>query len=178
MARKQVEVDKKLLKIVRGFFKAKDDFETYENSYKLERNAFYESMDKYFNGFSGSKKSETFEDANGDLLVVTKVSPTKIEWIPEKLKARVTKFVWKKIVRKRYEVNNMAGLVSYLKTCGVNPIIFKGFIEVTETVDEKAIERLGDLGELTPHNIAGCYVISSSKPYYRLQRKKVQVGQE
>lgn len=176
MAQKQHNDDElnRITDIVRSFFKRYEGFKESEKLYKDMQAKFNEEMDAHFNMLSGARKNDTFEDSNGDLLVVTKVSPTKIEWIPEKLKARVTKPVWKKLVKKRYEITDMAGLVRYLKSCGVNPIIFKGFIEVTETIDEKQIERLGDLGELTPHNIAGCYVVKSSKPYYKLKRKSVE----
>lgn len=176
MAQKQHDIDERnrITDIVCSFFKKYESFKESEKAYKHMQVQFNAEMDTYFGTLSGARKSDTFEDSNGDLLVVTKVSPTKIEWIPEKLKARVAKPVWKKLVKKRYEIVDMAGLVRYLKSCGVNPIIFKGFIEVTETVDEKQIERLGDLGELTPHNIAGCYVVKSSKPYYKLKRKSVE----
>lgn len=176
MAQKQHNADERnrITDVVRLFFETYESFKESEKQYKYMQAKFNVEMDTHFNTLSGARKSDMFEDSNGDLLVVTKVSPTKIEWIPEKLKARVTKPVWKKLVKKRYEIVNMDGLVRYLKSCGVNPIIFKGFIEVTETVDEKQIERLGDLGELTPHNIAGCYVVKSSKPYYKLKRKSVE----
>lgn len=175
MAQKRHEPDDsgRITKIVRSFFKAYEGFKESEKAYKQMQVQFNVEMDEHFGTLSGTRKSDTFEDSNGDLLIVTKVSPTKIEWIPEKLKARVTKQVWKKLVKKRYEIVDMKGLAQYLKSCGVNPVIFKGFIEVTETIDEKQIERLGDLGELTPHNIAGCYVVKSSKPYYKLKRKSV-----
>lgn len=176
MAQRQHDINERnrITDIVCSFFKWYESFKESEKQYKYMQEKFNAEMDAHFNTLSGARKNDTFEDSNGDLLVVTKVSPTKIEWIPEKLKARVTKPVWKKLVKKRYEIVDMAGLVRYLKSCGVNPVIFKGFIEVTETVDEKQIERLGDLGELTPHNIAGCYVVKSSKPYYKLKRKSVE----
>lgn len=161
----------RLTSIVQLFFKKHEKFKSVEAQYKELEAEFNAEMDSYFRSMANHRKSETFCDTNGDNLVVTKVEWAHIEWLPEKLKARVTKPVWKKLVIKHYEVSDVAGLIQYLKGFGVDPMVFKSFIEVTETVDEKAIERLGDLGELTPHNIAGCYLVKSSKPYYKLKRK-------
>lgn len=157
---------------VRSFFKRYEKFKAIEEQYKELQSEFNEDMDSYFDRLAANRKTAKFEDTNGDVLSVTRVAPTKIEWIPEKLRARVTKPIWKQLVKKHYEVINMPGLIKYLKSRGVDPIIFRSFIEVTETVDEKAIERLGDIGKLTPHNIAGCYMVKSSKPYYKLKRKR------
>lgn len=164
--------------VVQSFFKKHEKFKAIETQYKQLEVEFNEEMDSYFGSMSNRRKSETFQDTNGDGLMVTKAERTHIEWLPEKLKARVERSVWKKLVVKHYEVSDMDGLIRYLKSCGVDPQIFKSFIEVTETVDEKAVERLGDLGELTPHNIAGCYLVKSSKPYYKLKRKLGNVEQE
>jgi len=157
---------------VRSFFKRYEKFKAIEKQYKELQSEFNESMDNYFDQLAANRKTVRFEDINGDVLSVTRVAPTRIEWIPEKLRARVTKPVWKQLVKKHYEVIDMPGLIKYLKSCGVDPTIFKSFVEVTETVDEKAIERLGDVGKLTPHNIKGCYIVKISKPYYKLKRKQ------
>lgn len=157
---------------VRSFFKRHEKFEAIKAQYEELRAEFNSDMDAYYDKFlAENRKNAKFEDTNGDELIITRVAPTKIEWFPDKLRKRVTKPIWKQLVQKHYEIKDMPGLVRYLKSCGVDPNIFKMYIEVTETVDEKAIERLGDLGKLTPHNIAGCYLVKSSKPYYRLKRK-------
>lgn len=157
---------------VRSFFKRYEKFKAIEAQYKELQSEFNDDMDHYFDGLARNRKFAKFEDSNGDVLVVTRVAPTKIEWFPEKLKARVTKPIWKQLCKKHYEVVDMPGLIKYLKTCSVDPKVFKMFVEVTESVDEQAIERLGDIGKLAPHNIAGCYMVKSSKPYYKLKRKR------
>lgn len=162
---------------VRAFFKRHEKYKAIESQYKALQAEFTEAMDEYFGSLSAGRKNALFEDIDGDLIQVSKVERTTIEWLPEKLRKRVTLPVWRKLVRKHYEVTDMPGLIQYLKSCGVDPNIFKAFINVTETVDEKAIERLGDLGELTPHNIAGCYLVHTSKPYYKLKRKSAEDGQ-
>ena len=96
---------------VRSFFKRYEKFKTIEEQYKELQSEFNENMDSYFDRLAANRKTAKFEDTNGDVLSVTRVAPTKIEWIPEKLRARVTKPIWKQLVKKHYEVINMPGLI-------------------------------------------------------------------
>lgn len=170
-------MDDEIRTIVQKFAKAHDANKRRVEQYQQQCAQFNAIMDKYFDKLAGNRKNAVFKDTNGDTLTVTRVAPTSIRWLPDKLKKRVTKPMWKKLVKKKYEIVDINGLVQYLKSCGVDPVIFKGYIEVTETVDPEAIERLGDLGELTPHNIAGCYIVECSKTYYRLTRKVANAEQ-
>ena len=86
----------------------------------------------------------------------------------EKLRKKLTKEQRKKAVQKSYSINNMEGLTKYLKSCGVNPKKFKTFIEVEETVDEKAVEQMYETGELSREDLDGCYRVEIGEPYMRI----------
>lgn len=109
---------------------------------------------------------------NGDTLCVSKVERTSIEWDAEKLSKRLLKSVARKVIRKQYRINNMSGLVEYLKSCGVDPKQFAKYLTVEQVVDQQAIERLGELGEISPKDISGCYIVHCQKPYFKLSLKK------
>lgn len=101
-------------------------------------------------------------------LRVTRVRKRSVIWDTEKLRKKLTKEQRKKAVQKSYGINNMEGLTKYLKSCGVNPKKFKTFIEVEETVDEKAVEQMYETGELSREDLDGCYRVEIGEPYMRI----------
>jgi hypothetical protein len=105
-------------------------------------------------------------------LTVAKVEKTSIEWDADKLERRLPKSVAKKVIRKKYCIADMQGLTAYLKSCGVDPKVFKTFLAIERTVDMKAIDQLGNVGELSVRQISGCYIVKCHKPYFTLSVKK------
>lgn len=154
------------------FFHQKEEYDQSRKEFDKQKKEFYEIMGEYFDKNGGS--SAKFDDdgfADGQL-IVKKVERTSIEWDAEKLEKKVEKSIAKQVVKKQYRISDMQGLIRYLKTCGVDPTIFKKFVIVDKTVDEKAVNRLGDIGQLTVRQIAGCYTVKSQKPYFTTQVKK------
>lgn len=119
--------------------------------------------------FSGDQFDSNSE---ADTLNVTRVEKVSIEWFAEKLERKLPKPVAKKVIRKQYRIRDMRGLTAYLKSCGVDPKVFKTFIDVERTVDQKAVDQLGEVGEISVNQIAGCYVVKCLKPYFTLKVKK------
>lgn len=103
---------------------------------------------------------------------VTKIRRNKILWNVVKLKKKLDKKLYKQVVTKEYTINDMNGLVEYLKSCGVNPKKFKQFIDVDETLNEAELDRLYDTGKITKEQLDGCYVSELSEPYIRLTELK------
>lgn len=106
--------------------------------------------------------------ANHVMLSVTKVRRKKVIWFVDKLKEKLSKNVYKQVVEKTYTVNDMDGLIKYLKTCGVDPKKFKKFIDVEETVDETKINNMYEKGEIKKQDVSGCYKVEHGEPYIRL----------
>lgn len=154
------------------FFHLKEEHDQSQKEFDEQKKTFYEMMGEYFSKNGGS--SAKFEDDGfaGGQLVVKKVEKTSIEWDAEKLEKRVEKSIAKQVIKKQYRISDMQGLIQYLRSCGVDPTIFKKFILVDKTVDEKAVDRLGDTGQLTVKQISGCYVVKSQKPYFTASVKK------
>lgn len=108
---------------------------------------------------------------NNNVLSVSKIERTSIEWDADKLSERLPKSVARKVIRKQYKIANMSGLVGYLKSCGVDPKQFAKYLTAEQTVDQQAIDRLGELGEITSKDINGCYTVRCQKPYFKLSLK-------
>jgi hypothetical protein len=105
-------------------------------------------------------------------LQVTRVRRQKVIWLLDKLKKKLSKEMYKDVVKKTYTINDMQGLVRYLKSCGVDAKKFKKFINVSEEADETKLDYLYDTGKLNKKDIAGCYEVQMSEPYIRLTEIK------
>ena len=105
-------------------------------------------------------------------LNVTRIRTKKITWLLDKLKQKVGKDIYSEVVNKTYTVNDMQGLIRYLKTCGVDPKKFKRFIDVTEELDETKLDTYYETGALKTKDIEGCYTVKMGEPYIRITELK------
>lgn len=105
-------------------------------------------------------------------LNVTRVRTKKVTWLLDKLKKKVGKDIYSEVVNKTYTVNDMQGLIRYLKTCGVDPKKFKKFIDVEEELDETKLDTYYETGALKTKDIEGCYTVKMGKPYIRITELK------
>ena len=101
-------------------------------------------------------------------LKVKKVTPTTITWDADKLEEKLSKELCSQIIHKEYKVNDMAGLIQYLKSCGVNPKKFKSFLTIEKSVDANKIAQLDAIGEITHADVKGCYTVASKSSYLRI----------
>lgn len=105
---------------------------------------------------------------------VVPVRQKKVIWDIEKLKGALSRDIQSEVIEKEYRVNDMSGLVKYLKECGVNPKIFKSFIDVSESVNTGRIDELSEIGEIVKKDIEGCYTVELSDPYIKLTEVRGQ----
>lgn len=105
-------------------------------------------------------------------LNVTRIRTKRVTWLLDKLKQKVGKDIYSEVVNKTYTVNDMQGLIRYLKTCGVDPKKFKRFIDVTEELDETKLDTYYETGALKTKDIEGCYTVKMGEPYIRITELK------
>ena len=105
-------------------------------------------------------------------LNVTKIRTKKVTWLLDKLKQKLGKETYNDVVDKTYTINDMQGLVRYLKSCGVDPKKFKKFIDVDETLNETKLNTYYETGALKKEDIEGCYDVKMGEPYIRLTELK------
>lgn len=173
-------IDKQMLSLVkesvRKLYDAKkerDKIEEYYNSVRNKEqiaisNFMFTNLPKEENSFTVELDEGANYYTNHTKLLVTRVRNKKVIWNIKKLKQKLGKTIYNKIVDKTYTVNDMAGLIEYLKSCGVDPKKFKKFIDVKEEVDEKKLNAYFDRGEIKNSVISGCYEVRMSEPYIRL----------
>lgn len=154
----------------RKFEEVKQKYEQIKAEFEMAMLELTDAMDSKNVSFKPDKLS------NGERLVVRKVEKTSIEWDADKLESKLPKSVAKKVIKKQYRITDMQGLIEYLKACNVNPQIFKKYIAIERTVDVKAVDQLGELGEISVQQISGCYVVKCHKPYFTLSVKKDDDG--
>lgn len=105
-------------------------------------------------------------------LRITRVRNKKVVWFLEKIKKKLDKKIYNKIVDKTYTISNMPGLIEYLRSCGVDPKKFKTFIDVDERIDEQKLNICYETGEIKKSELAGCYNVTLGDPYIRLTELK------
>ena len=155
----------------------KKDFDKYYNEVRKKEqlaisNFMFSNLPKDENSFEIELDEGLNHYTNHVRLNVTRVRLKKVIWNPEKLKEKLSKKLYKDVTEKTYTVNDMAGLVEYLKTCGVNPKKFKQYIDVDESINDSEINRLYDTGKISMEDVSGCYDIKYGEPYIRLTELK------
>lgn len=165
-------VEKEAYNAAFDFVKKREELERQQDIFDKSKEKLYSTLDEYFSRYGGKKTIVGGDELDQDPIVINRIEKTEIVWDAEKLEKRLEKSIRKKVIRKKYSVPDMAGLVEYLKTCGVDPKEFKKYIYVEKSVDEKEINRLGDTGYITTSQINGCYNVKCNKPYYTVSRPK------
>ena len=148
----------------------------YEEVRKKEQfaisNFMFTSLPKGQNSFEIELDEGAGYYTNHVKLNVTRVRTKKVAWLLDKLKQKVGKDIYSEVVNKTYTVNDMQGLIRYLKTCGVDPKKFKRFIDVTEELDETKLDTYYETGALKTKDIEGCYTVKMGEPYIRITELK------
>ena len=148
----------------------------YEEVRKKEQlaisNFMFTSLPKGQNSFEIELDEGAGYYTNHVKLNVTRVRTKKVTWLLDKLKQKVGKDIYSEVVNKTYTVNDMQGLIRYLKTCGVDPKKFKRFIDVTEELDETKLDTYYETGALKTKDIGGCYTVKMGEPYIRITELK------
>lgn len=148
----------------------------YEEVKKKEQlaisNFMFTSLPKGQNSFEIEIDEGAGYYTNHVKLNVTRVRTKKVTWLLDKLKQKVGKDIYSEVVNKTYTVNDMKGLIRYLKTCGVDPKKFKRFIDVTEELDETKLDTYYETGALKTKDIEGCYTVKMGEPYIRITELK------
>lgn len=105
-------------------------------------------------------------------LNVTRIRAKRVTWLLDKLKQKLGKDTYKDVVDKTYTINDIQGLIKYLKSCGVDAKKFKKFIDVDETLNETKLNTYYETGALKKSDIEGCYDVKVGEPYIRLTELK------
>lgn len=161
--------------MVRWFYGVKTSRDASERTFLDAKDDFHNCMERYYDAAANEdgKLEVGIDDIkNVKKVIVTKVTPTKVEWDCEKLKQLlVDKRQRKSVIQKQYQVINWTGLFKFLKESGVDFKEFLKYVEVTETVREKQLDKLIELGVLDDKEVKACSSVNFRSSYYRLTEK-------
>ena len=165
---------------VRKLYDAQQEKEQFDKYYEEVRkkeqlsisNFIFTNLPKDQNSFEIELDEGVGYYTNHIKLNVTRIRAKRVTWLLDKLKQKLGKDTYKDVVDKTYTVNDIQGLIKYLKSCGVEPKKFKKFIDVDETLNETKLNTYCETGALKKSDIEGCYAVKMGEPYIRLTELK------
>lgn len=148
-------------------------FKEVESRFKQIKAECTETIDRYFreNDIEKSAMVEA-DDVIPMNIKVSKVERTQVSFNADKVEKALPKSIAYQVITKKYEINDIQGLIAYLKSRDVDPKIFKSFLNITKSVNVRELERLNDLGEFDESDLNGCFTVTRFDPYYKLKTEK------
>ena len=116
-------------------------------------------------GFEFNAKRNEEQDC---IFSVKKIEPASIVWDADKLEMKLTKAQRQEVINKTYFIEDIDGLVKYLKSCGVNPKRFKHYLRIEKSVDVGALEQLDAVGAIDREELEDCYTTVTKSSYLRV----------
>lgn len=167
--------EKEFKAYVLTFFNKQRRFKKNEEDFKILKNSFYEMAEDYFvhNDLENQIiiSYDCYEESN-EAIKVSRIQRTNVNFNIRKLEKALSKKIRNDIIEKEYIINDINGLVAYLKECEVDPNIFKSFLTVNKKVNEKKLDNLYDLGKIKKEEIEDCYEVEKSKPFFKVSLEK------
>ena len=163
---------------VKEFFNEQKEFKERQERFNTIKQLFYSDAEELFNYEGIDKLVIDNEDLEGNELVVNKIQKTSIVFDIDALENNLSKEMCKDFIDKSYTITDINRLIIYLKSCGVDPKVFKSFLNVTKTVDEKKLDKLTDLGLIRKEQLEGCYTLKCKKPYFTVKMKRGKHDEE
>lgn len=158
---------------VLDFYVIGKNFKEQKVAFDKRKEKFYKQADEYFADKSEAKDVFVTDDfSTPAICTVNKVQNTVVSFDADKLEDKLGKEYCQEFINKSYEIQDMTGLIEYLKSCGVSPKKFKSFLKVIKTVDTKKIDQLFSTAKLSEKDIEGCYTTEMKSRYYTVKVEK------
>lgn len=141
-----------------------------KSDFNASMNALFEQQEKNLKGNSVSFETDGFGEVS-QTVTATQITKISVIWDVPILKRVLGKKLAKKCVSKKYEIVDFPGMVEYLKSLGAKPDEFSKFLNVTESVNEKQLDKLNDLGVIAIDDMRECYTVKKSTPYFKITVK-------
>lgn len=158
---------------VENYFYKKESLDDAKRLIEESKEAFYGDMGFYFDKLGIDSKITISLDDRREV-TVHKICKSKVVFDPGKVEKALGKAHSKEVINKTCSIADLDGLIAYLKSCGVDPKVFKSFLTVKKEVDVEKLERLEELGKVSEAQLKGCFEVKSQKPYYTVSLSKGQ----
>lgn len=163
----------KIEQAVKELFESSVRFKEQKASYERSKRSCIRVISEYFSDKGTDEIRFRFRDSvNTQPVVVKKIQRVNVKFDADELEKVLPRKISRSVISKRYEINDFFGLVNYLKMCGVDPKVFKAFIDVEKTVNAEELERLEEIGEIDRESIEGCFTTEYGNPYYTVKQQK------
>lgn len=172
-------VREQLTESVKILYEAKQEYERAKKYYeKVKQKETVKINNCFFTGCEKRSFQVCLKDGinyynNPKKIRVTKISPQRFIWDVHKLKEKLKKQVYDRIVTRKYVITDYVQLVRYLKSCGVDPTIFKSYIKTEDKIDMKTFEKEYSTGKIKLSDVEGCYKIEDGEPYLRVSEVEI-----
>lgn len=160
--------------VIYWYYETKKTADGVKKSFEEAKYDFGNIMEDFFDMFAEDNKIKISSEgryANIKNIIVTKVVPTKVFWHVNELKKLLSKKERKLVIKKVYSVKDWKGLFDFLKNKGIDFNEFKKYVNITEEVNEKELDKLIDLGFIDDEDVKNCCSISMRRPQYRITEK-------
>ena len=161
--------------VVLDFHRKQTEFKEAQSQLNDEKAKFNLTMEDFFKQ-EGLDSSAVFTrcgvDGMCERYTVKRVQRVSVDFEPERLEKVLDKEISKSVINRSYEIANIDGLIDYLKECGVDPKVFKSFLNVYKSVDMDELDRLEELGKISREQVEGCYTVKRQKPYFTVSVKR------
>ena len=172
MAKKPV--DQYVNDMVKWYHGIKLSRDTVERNFQDSKLDFNNCMDKYFDAVAneeGKLEVDIDDVKNMRKVIVSRITPSTVIWDCQKLKRLLSPKERKLVIQKNYQVTNWKGLFDLLKESGVDFKEFLKYVEVTETVRDKQLDKLVELGTIDEEEVKSCSSVKLKSSYYKLTEK-------
>ena len=160
--------------MVRWYYGIKSTRDTMERSFQDAKFDFNTCMDKYYNKLINEDDKlevQVNDIKNIDRIFVKKITPSVVEWDIEKLKSILSKKDRRLVIHKNYQVTDWKGLFGLLKDNVVDFKEFLKYVDFTEEVDYKQLDKLIDMGIIDEADVKKCSSVVFKNSYYKLTEK-------
>lgn len=144
-------------------------------TYKVKKNI--DALNKQYNKYKN--KIQKYFDENTNLedsinakgIIASKRQRVNITYDIVKLKKKLSKEIFNKIVDKTFIISDINGLVKLLKSKGIKYKEFMEFVNVNTVVNNIAINQAFEVGEITKDDLKGCFDAKITK-YVDIRKEK------
>jgi hypothetical protein len=160
---------KKIEEIILELYEIKNKSKRMQDEYKIRIKYLEKKIDEIFTKKKETSYSFCCQNRDSDIYYkATLVQPKKIEWNMDVLQQVLNKKIFNQICNKKYTIIDYEGLTNYLKTVGADPKVFKNFISCEKTMNDKMLNQLSELGEITEKDLEGCYTVTNREQYVKI----------
>lgn len=162
----------KISKLVSDLDSLNETFRADKELYEAKKQTLQSEIKKYTDKNNWDKINIDIGNFNYQ---ATPVINKKITWDLDKLSKKLDKELLNEITDKEYSINDFNGLVKYLKSCGVDPKKFKKFIDVKKSVNNKKVDELSQMGEISIDDLTGCYELQANFSYVKITKQELEL---